>query len=167
MKIESFTIKDWDEVETGVLLEENEEWILIKSLPVDFQVDGCRLLKKEFITDREQAEDAEILSKVFELKKLNFSTPEGFKFGGVLQMLKNIEERYGCFEFQVDIEDELFYGVLGKYDLKSFYIDAIKSDGSIDLEFDTDFHINEVRIISFESDYFQAISLLYNNNKTL
>ena len=166
IKIETFIIKDWEDVETGVFLSENEEWVLIKSIPVDFQVDGYKLIRKSFIEEREEAENSETLNKVFELKKLNFSIPKEFKFGSVLAMLKNIEEIYGCFEFQDELEDELFYGVLKEYSIESFYIDSIKSDGMIDLEFDVEFNISDVRTISFESDYFNSMNLLYNYNKS-
>ncbi|CAL2083190.1 conserved protein of unknown function [Tenacibaculum sp. 190524A02b] len=164
MKIERYKIKDWEEEELGVFLDENEEWILVKSIPVDFQVDGYKLIKKEYIEER-IADENPVLQKVLELKNLTFENPENFDFKSTIEFLKWVEEKYGCFEFQDEIEDELFYGILKEVNKESFYIDSITSKGTIDLDFDVEFSIKDVRVVSFGSDYFNSISLLYNYNK--
>ena len=164
MRIENYQFKNWQETERGVLLDENEDWILIKSIPVDFLVDGYKLLKKEHIENREENLDFS-LNKVLELKKLNFEKPKGFKFMEAIGFLEWAQDEYGCFEFQDEVEDELFYGIIKKSNKKSFYIDSIKSDGTIDVNFDAEFFLDELRVISFESDYFNSIRLLYNFRK--
>ncbi|WP_299121890.1 hypothetical protein [uncultured Tenacibaculum sp.] len=164
MKVEDYLIKDWEERETGVFLKENEDWILIKSIPVDFQVDGYKLLRKKYLKERRENTNKS-LKKVLELKRLKFEEPVGFKFMSPFEFLKWSEKEYGCFEFQDDIEDELFYGVIQKSKEKSFFIDFIKSDGTVDLDFDFEFSEEDIRVISFGSDYFESISLLYKSNK--
>lgn len=49
MRVERFEIQDWEEPQTVLLLAENEEWVLVKHIPVDFVVDGYKLYKKQFI----------------------------------------------------------------------------------------------------------------------
>ena len=165
MVVEDYIIVDWEETETGVLLEENEDWVLIKSIPVDFQVDGYKLINKACIENR-FTNTNKALKKVLELRKLVFQKPKAFEFKtDSVAMLKWVESVYGCFEFQDATEDELFYGVLNHSKGLFFTIDSILSDGTIDLEFDVEFSKDEVRVISFDSDYFNAISLLYNHKK--
>ena len=48
MKVESFKIIDWEDSEQGLLITENENWILVKHIPVDYVVDGYKLYKKGF-----------------------------------------------------------------------------------------------------------------------
>ena len=52
MKVEKYKIKDWDDSESGLLVSENDDWILVKHIPVDYVIDGYRLYKKEFIENR-------------------------------------------------------------------------------------------------------------------
>ncbi len=165
MKIESYQISDWEDLETGVLLDENEDWILIKSIPGDYEVDGYKLLNKSYVEDRFETENSEIIQKVIALKEIEIKSPENFKFKNTLGTLKWLEDVYGCFEFQEEEEDELFYGVLDSFDIESFSMDSIKSDGTIDLDFDAVFKMKDIKTVSFESDYFKSISLLYNYNK--
>ena len=49
MKVETYKIKGWREKETGLLIAENEEWVLVKHIPVDYMVDGYKLYQKKFI----------------------------------------------------------------------------------------------------------------------
>ena len=164
MKVEDYLIKDWKEEEIGVMLEENDDWILIKSIPVDFQVDGYKLLRKKYLEKRSVNTNSS-LHKVLKLKNLVFEKPKDFKFMAPLEILKWSESKYGCFEFQDDVEDELFYGVIQKSEERNFSINFIKSDGTLDSDFDVDFFEGDIRVISFGSDYFQSICLLYNSNK--
>lgn len=164
MKVEDYLIKDWKEQEIGVMLDENDDWILIKSIPVDFQVDGYKLLRKKHLEKRSLNTNSS-LHKVLKLKNLVFEKPEDFKFMTPLEILKWSENKYGCFEFQDDVEDELFYGVIQKSEERNFSINFIKSDGTLDSDFDVDFFEEDIRVISFGSDYFQSICLLYNSNK--
>ncbi len=165
MKIESYQIRDWEDNEVGVLLDENDDWILIQSIPGDYQVDGYKLLRKNFVEERYEVENAHIIKKVIELKGIEIQKPDDFKFGSTIEILKWSESKYGCFEFQDDIEEELTYGALVSFDLEIITIDFIKSDGTIDIEFDEIYTIEDIRTISFDSDYFRSISLLYNYYK--
>ncbi len=42
MKIESYKIKGWRETETGIVISENEDWILVNHI-VDYVLDGFKL----------------------------------------------------------------------------------------------------------------------------
>ncbi|SEC84066.1 hypothetical protein SAMN04489761_3738 [Tenacibaculum sp. MAR_2009_124] len=165
MIVEDYILFDWEETETGVVLDENENWILIKSIPVDFQIDGYKLINKKYIENR-FSNNNESLKKVLKLRKSVFEKPQGFEYNNdVIEIFKQIETQYGCFEFQDEMEDELFYGVLNEINKDGFYIDSIKSDGVVDLDFDVEFSKDSIRIISFGSDYFKAICLLFNDQK--
>lgn len=162
MRIENYKIADWEDSEIGVFLDENEDWILINSIPGDYQLDGYKLLSKNHVVERSEVENSNLIQKVLELKEIKVQKPNDFKFGKTIEILQGLATKYGCFEFQDEIEEELFYGTLGEYDEESFSIDFIKSDGTIDLDFDEVFEVKDIRTISFESDYFNSISLLYN-----
>jgi len=53
-KVETYEVTYWEDSESGLLIAENEEWILVKHIPVDYVIDGYRLYKKEFVAKRER-----------------------------------------------------------------------------------------------------------------
>lgn len=160
IRVESFEINGWEEPETGIILSENDQWVLTANI-FDYIIDGYKLYSKKHITDRLHTNEEERIEKVLQLKNFMPKLPEGFEFSGVMQTLQNMENRYGIFEFQDDEQTELFYGRINKADNKNLVIDFIRSDGSVDNDFDEEFDLDEIRSISFESSYFEAIRLLW------
>lgn len=166
MKVESYKIKGWKDRETGLLISENEDWILVKHIPVDYVIDGYKLYQKKHIKKRITKTPEEKKARVLKLKKENISIPENFEFRSVLEILKWSEKLYGLFEFQDKKETELFYGKVNCVKNDSLIIDMIKSNGKIEQNYDFDFSLNKIRSITFESDYFNSIRLLMINEIT-
>jgi len=165
MKIETYKIKGWKEKLSGLLIDENDEWILVKHIPVDYVVDGFTLYRKKFLKSRKPHKKAEITSRVLKLKEIKIEKPIGFEFKDVLGLLKWSEDKYGLFEFKDDPEDELFYGKISKMQGNNLIIDMILSNGDTEKEYDFEFELDRIRTITFESDYFTSIILLMNNYK--
>jgi hypothetical protein len=160
MKVESFKIKGWKKKETGLVISENNDWILIKSIPVDYVIDGYKLFQKKFIKRRETNENEIKIARVLKLKNIENTEPKKFKFGNVIENLKWCEDTYGIFEFQDMNEKELFYGKINRIKKNKFIIDMVLSDGKIEKEYDYEFSLNKIRVITFETDYFESIKLL-------
>jgi hypothetical protein len=163
MKVESYKIKSWKEKEIGLLISENEDWILVKHIPVDYVIDGYKLYRKKYVKDRISKNKEAKIQRVLNLKKVTANEPKEFKFEGVLDVLKWSEKKYGLFEFQDKDESELFYGKVNHSNGKSLIIDMIKSNGKIEFEYDFEFDIAQIRSITFETDYFESIRLLMND----
>lgn len=161
MKVETLTIENWQEKEIGLLIAENEHWILVKHIPVDYVIDGYKLYNKRFIEERESNEETALIEKVLKLKGVKTTAPDSFEFDDVIKTLEWCEDTYGLFEFQ-DEETELFYGQLTEVnkDEDYFIIKTIKSDGGIEDEEEYEFSTNEVKVITFETDYFTSVALL-------
>ncbi len=162
-KVKEFYFKDWDNPETGQVVSENNEWFLIRSIPVDYVIDGFKVFKKSHISDIISPEDSYQIEKVLKLRNVTPDILNDFSFGTTIELLSWIEKKYGIFEF-TDLEEEsIFIGKIKKYDDESLLIDFIDSDGKIDVNYDSEFKLDEIRILSFDSDYFNAIKLLWEN----
>lgn len=161
-KVETYEIEGWEDAETGLLISENKDWILVKHIPVDYVIDGYRLYKKEFITKRQPAKKAEQIEKVLELKGIKVEQPNNFEFADTLNLLKWCEAEFGLFEFQDEDDTELFYGKINSVDGNELVIDMIHSDATIEPEYEYDFALDEIRVITFLTDYFISIQLLMN-----
>ncbi|WP_162051344.1 hypothetical protein [Pontibacter pamirensis] len=177
MKVESFQIASWEEPEKGLVIVENDEWVLVKYVPVDYQIDGYKLYRKSFIEERLYTSREVVIEKVLNLKGVKEEPPIGFRFGltvnlfgSAIDLLKWSEQKYGLFEFQDDSETEVFYGKISEVTDRLLTIDMIKADGSVEENYDFEFDVNEIRAIAFESDYFTSMKLLWEDkikNKTL
>lgn len=165
MKVETYVLKGWEENEAGLLLTENDEWILVKHIPVDYAIDGYRLYKKEFVKKRERTDTEKQIEKVLKLKGVNNSIPNGFEFAGALELLKWVESKYGLFEFQDDDESEIFYGKFNSINSGKLVIDLVTANGEIDQSFDFEFDLSKIRILEFETDYHLSMKLLWEDNK--
>jgi len=164
MRVENYEIKDWEDSEQGLLITENEDWILVKHIPVDYVVDGYKLYKKEFVDKRLRTEKEEQIEKVLILKSIKTESPKNFKFADTTGLLVWVESVYGIFEFQDHDETELFYGKKNRIEENILKIDMIKSDGSVETNYDFEFDINDIRVITFETDYHLSIQLLWKDN---
>ncbi|KAA3437919.1 hypothetical protein [Rufibacter hautae] len=177
MKVESFQIASWEEPETGLVILENDEWVLVKYIPVDYQVDGFKLYRKAFVERRSRPSRAAAIEKVLNLKGVKEELPGGLclgydinMFGSTIHLLNWTEKRYGLFEFQDSSETEVFYGKISQVTGNRLKIDMVCADGSVEEEYDHEFEIDEIRAIAFESDYFWSMKLLLEDkikNNTL
>ncbi|WP_242919680.1 hypothetical protein [Pontibacter liquoris] len=177
MKVETFHIASWEEPETGLVIDENDEWVLVKYIPVDYQIDGYKIYKKAFIEERSRSSKEAAIENVLRLKGVKVEYPEGFSFGSTINLfgstvhlLKWSEQKYGLFEFQDNSETEAFYGKISQVTDSLLKIDMIKADGSVEVKYDYEFEINVIRAIAFESDYFLSMKLLWQDkmkNNTL
>lgn len=160
MKVETYKVKGWDDLETGLLVDENEDWILIKQIPIDYLVDGYKLIRKKHVVKRIEKTDEKQIKKALKLKGVKAKAPKGFKFGTALEMLQWSQRKYGLFEFQDHLEGELFYGQIAEYSKKELVINAVDAEGDLDKDFDIIFSLKKIRTIAFESDYFKTIALM-------
>lgn len=160
MTVETYKIKGWEEPETGLLIAENDNWILVKHVPVDYVVDGYKLYAKKYIKSRETGEEEIQIAKVLTLKGVTPTPPKTFEFKEVGEMLIWSESVYGLFEFQDEAEEELFYGKINLMKKNKFMIDMVLADGQIDNAYDYEFSLKKIRAITFEADYFECIRLL-------
>lgn len=162
MKVESYKIKGWKKKEQGLLISENEDWILVKHIPVDYVIDGYKLYSKNFIKKRESKEKELQVKRVLSLKKVKAIEPDNFTFGSTIKMLEWVENEFGLFEFQEEYENELTYGKINEVRKNILKIDMIKANGKIVEKYDWDFDLNKIRSITFMTDYFESIRLMVN-----
>ena len=163
MKVESYKIKGWKKRPSGLLISENDDWILVKHINGDYAIDGFKIYNKKFIQKRVSKSDEQQVAKVLQLKKVKTSKPKKFQFDDVISLFKWMEKKYGLFEFQDNEEDAVFFGKIKKVKKDKFQIHSIDADGKIHLNFEYNFSTKKIRSITFKTDYFESIRLLMND----
>lgn len=166
IKVETFEVKGWEEAESGLVIEENEDWVLVKHIPIDYMVDGYRLYNKDFITKRVRKDEEKQIEKVLGLKKISTDKPQCFSFANMEETLRWVEKTYGIFEFQEEEEGELFYGKIREIDNDFLMINMIMDDGTSEAD-EQEYRLSEIRTISFETDYFKSVKLLWLDQNKL
>jgi len=169
MNVERIKVKGWKGKERGLILAENEEWLLVQCIPVDYLLDGYKLYRKDSVLKRSTKSDEEMIAHVFGLKKLSNKAPTGFKLGSIESMLGWIEKKHGLFELQMKREEELFFGKLVEMEEEDLVVQLLAFDGSEDEENEYLFASKKIRAISFGSDYADSLRLLMEeqSQKTL
>ncbi len=161
IKVESFKISEWEEIQTGIVLAENENWILVNHIPVDYLIDGYNLINKKHVLKRHSGNNEKQIERVTKLKGITIKRPDGFAFADTLGLLKWTEEKFGLFAFQTEDEYAAFFGKINRVEKDMLIIDSVFADGKVVADYDFEFDLNEVRAITFGSDYFESMRLLW------
>jgi hypothetical protein len=162
MKVESYKITGWKKSDVGILIAENNEWILVKHITSDYIIDGYKIYNKEFVDQRINSEFEKELERKIKFKERILNKPNDFKFTDTIRLLKWIEKKYGLFAFQDEDEHEIVYGKINRLTKYGIVLDVIKVNGSVDCNYE--FDIDEIRVITLETDYHISIGLLSRNN---
>lgn len=164
MRVETLYIEGFEDPETGVLVDENQEWILVKHIPVDYVIDGYKLYRKRFIEKRINGEKEEKIEKVLKLKRIDLDKPKGFQFRDTIGLLEWVEKSYGIFEFQDLDGTEVAYGKINKIIDGLLVIDFVDADGNVEVSYDCEYLIKDIRVITFQTDYHTSVVLLWKDN---
>lgn len=160
MKVETLELRDWEDLETGLIVAENEDWVMLRYIYADYMVDGWKLVKKSLIAERTSDEDEAQIAKVLALKGETGALPMGFKLGSALEMINWVNNRYGFVEFQ-DEEEEVIFAVVTGQEEDSLLFDIVLPDGTV--ETDCEIDIDAIGVIAFDGDYFQSVGLLWKD----
>jgi len=162
-KLFSIEIKNRKQQEQGVLIEDGEEWILIRSLFSDYMIDGYVLLNKRYIKSINRDAD-----DIFVEKVLRANDRLDILQGLDIPLSTNILIEYlykNQTVFQIDNKEEnkCWIGKICGLTEKSIFLTILTPRGIWKNSYYT-FRKNNIRIISFDTDY---INSLLNYNKTL
>lgn len=160
-----FKLKRWKDELAGRIVDETEDWILIESIPVDYVVDGYRFLNKKFVKATARGSFEEQVELVLKLKNVKRTPYKIGKLQTPLDVLEWVEKKFELFEFQDREQTALFIGKKNRIEKdKYLIIDAVATNGLMDTDFEVKFKIKKIRVVSFESDYFRSIRLLWKHN---
>jgi hypothetical protein len=169
MKGKYYTIhlKDWEENIRGWVIDENEDWLLIHSKSNDYVFDGFSFIRKKFIDKAERGEKEQEVELVSELRKESHRLKYKFKFGDIISLIKWIEKKFGMIEFRDEEEDTIFIGTIRKIIRgEILHLNSIDPRGKINKDFGYDFELNKIRVLSFHSNYFNAVKLLWRHRSS-
>jgi len=167
-RVEYVQLAGWETDRVGLWLAENEDWLLLRHIPVDYVIDGYVLLAKSHIISRKPTKYRTQTEQILKLKGIKAEVPAGFEFSGTLEMMHWVAQRYGLIEFAEE-EESTFFGWLRTADAVHFRVDLLTAKGTLDVSDGQEepFLISGVQVISFDTDYFNSLKLLWHHKQRL
>jgi hypothetical protein len=155
-----FKFKDWKERISGMVVAQDENWILIHFNPADFMLDGFKLLRRSHIASAKRSKAELRRELVTQLKNLELPNHwSSLKTDSTLSLLKSVEASCGIVQFE-DNDEELLIGKIKTVDGDNFTIDFLDSKGRWIEDYDLVFSLDAIDVITFETDYLQSLKLL-------
>lgn len=166
-RVEYVQLVGWEADQVGLWIAENETWLLLRHIPVDYVVDGYVLLAKKHIASRKPRKGKHQLELVLKLKGIGVEGPAGFQFLHTVSMLRWVEEQYGLVEFALE-EEVAFFDWIKEADTVHFWVDMLWSDGVVEShQGKKPFILADIQIISFATYYFNSLKLLWQYKQRL
>lgn len=163
-RVEYVQLRGWQADVTGLWLAENEDWLLLRYIPVDYVVDGFVLLAKQHITSRKPQKGRKQTEQILRLKGVQQVLPPDFGFSDTPSLLRWTQERYGLVHFMEE-ESSAYFGWLNEADLVHFWLDTLDPNATVVAreEDEPPFVFGEIRLIFFNDDYSQSLKLLWQH----
>src|ERR1051326_2379781 len=147
----SVKLKGWKAPLYGFILDLNKDWTLIKYNPVDYLIDGYKIIRNKYIESIQREDEEKWREKVIRLKGISPNKNEKIPISNLSDILEYLTKTFNLFEIQKKYEDSVWIGRLKKIDSKNVVIKDVTPKGKWDGQME--FKRDEIRLISFETDY--------------
>jgi len=161
-KLITIEFSDRKNTESGFLIDFSGDWILLKSNPVDFIIDGYTIIRNKNIEAIYHEEKEKFTEKVLRLKKLEPNQTEKIPLENIVEIFKHINEKFGIFQFYKKSDKAIYPGRLREINSKEITIDWIDLEGNWTEE--RSFKLDKIRVIEFENDYIKSLKLVADSN---
>ncbi|WP_412464382.1 hypothetical protein [Flavobacterium mekongense] len=161
-KLITIEFSDRKSTERGFLIDFSGDWILLKSNPVDFIIDGYTIIRNKNIEAIYHEEKEKFTEKVLRLKKLEPNQTEKIPLENIVEIFKHINEKFGIFQFYKKSDKAIYPGRLREINSKEITIDWIDLEGNWTEE--RSFKLDKIRVIEFENDYIKSLKLVADSN---
>jgi len=157
MKLISIEFSDREDIVSGFLLDYSEDWILLKTNPADYIVDGYTIVKNKRINEVYQDEVEEFTEAVINLKGITPIYSEKVPLDSIQEIFKYLNSKYEMFSFAEKSEKAIYPGRLININDKKIRIEWIDTRAKWIGE--RKFKIDKIRTIEFDNDYLNSLKL--------
>jgi len=156
-KLISVEFSDRKDIISGFLLDYNEDWILLKTNPADYLVDGYTIVRNKRIEEIYQDEVEEFAEAVISLKGITPIYDEKIPLNTIQEIFRHLSSKYELFAFTKRSEKTIYPGRLIDVNDKSIRIEWIDTRATWVGE--RKFKLDKIRTIEFDNDYLNSLKL--------
>jgi hypothetical protein len=157
LKLISIEFSDRKRIISGFLLDYSEDWILLKTNPVDYIIDGFTIVRNKHIEEIYQDETEEFAEAVISLKGITPVYEEKIPLDTIQEIFRYLNSKYEIFAFTYKSEKSIYPGRLINIDDKKIRIEWI--DTRAQWVGERKFKLDKIRAIEFDNDYLNSLKL--------
>ncbi len=154
-KLVTLEFSDMKEPFSGFLLDFSDEWILLKSNPIDYILDGFIVLRNKNLESITYNERNEFSEKVIRLKKIKLTNDFILPISNLETILRFLNKKYGVFQLATKRKNVAYLGRLIEMTENEIIIEFLNTKGIFDGEID--FKCEKIRVIEFDTDYINSL----------
>ncbi len=147
----------------GFVIEQNDEWILMKHNPVQYQIDGCIIVRNKNIKAITRDKEEKFVEKILQLKGVKLTYLDVIPLTGIVSILSYLTQYFGVFQFEKRAESSCYLCRLSALDSKHVVMDSMNPDGQWDGEMLC--RPNDIRVIEYDTDYINSLKLVTAESK--
>lgn len=154
----SIRFTDRKEVISGIVIDYNDDWMLMKNNRVDYVIDGFVIIRQKNI--KEFVRDAEVKwhEKVIKLKGISSDETEIIPLHDLKTILEYLNANAGLFLIFTKSESACYVGRFNSLDSRELTIDSFDTKGKWDGQMS--FRPGDIRVIEFDTDYLLSLKLV-------
>lgn len=157
LKLISIEFSDRKKIVSGFLLDYNEDWILLKTNPADYVIDGYTIVRNKRIVEVYQDEDEEFIEAVISLKGITPVYDKEIPLENIQDIFRYLDSKYEMFAFVQKSEKTIYPGRLVEINDKKIRIEWI--DTRARWVGERKFKLDKIRTIEFDNDYLNSLKL--------
>ncbi len=143
---------------SGLVLDYNNDWTLMKYNPVDYQIDGYIIFRHKNIKGFRRDQEEKWIEKVIKLKGLQLNESDVIPIANLETILNYLTENFGVFQVYTKSEAACYLGRLKSINEKELIMYNLNAKGK--WEGLLKFTIEEIRVIEFDTDYINSLKLV-------
>ena len=159
----SIKFEDKKLISRGFLIDYSSDWILLKSNPVDYVIDGYVILRNKNIKSVSRDEDNIFTEKVILLKGLKIDNKNIIPLSDLTSILTFLNDKYEVFQLATKREKAVYLGKLIEISEEELTIDFLETRG--DFGGEMSFNPTKIRVIEFDTDYINSLKLVNRLSK--
>jgi len=159
-KLLTLKYRDRKNTISGILVDFNNDFTLLKHNIVDYIIDGYIILKSKNVLKVKHEENEIFTEKVLKLKGNNFENNDLLS-DNLSLILEEITNKYIAFGFELKDDSKYYIGKFIKIQGDYLYIQTLNVNGTwngVDK-----YKHNQIRVINFDTDYINSL-LIYNKS---
>jgi hypothetical protein len=147
----------------GIVMDYDDDWMLLKSNPNDYIIDGYAIVKNQNVKDIVRDDEEKWREKIIKLKKVK-TLKTKIPLNSFESILKTLTKRFGIFTLYTKEDGICWLGKLNSIDNKTLVIDDLTTKGQWDGQMT--FKAKDIRVIKFDTDYINSLKLVSRKSGT-
>lgn len=149
---------------SGLVVDYNDDWTLMKYNPVDYIIDGYIIFRNKNIDSFCRDTEEKWREKVIRLKGLQPTDKDVIPLTDLETILNYLTDHFEVFQVYTKSETACYLGRLKSIDHKKLVMDNLSPKGKWNGQLG--FKTGDIRVIEFDTDYINSLKLV-STKKTM